>query len=75
MGYTTILCLMNGLWTSTSAFGLQLTYIDNRNYPGGPFQFLQIEFSDPSQVVAIAGYIVANVMADARLVRQFRMLL
>lgn len=69
MGYTTILCLMNGVWTATSAYGLQLTYIDNRNYPGGPFAFLQIEFSDPSQVVALTAYIVANVMADALLVR------
>lgn len=70
MGYTTLLCLMNGVWSATSAFGLQLTYIDNRNFPdGGSFAFLQVEFSDPSQVVAITAYIVANVMADALLVR------
>lgn len=73
MGYTTLLCLLNGVWSATSAFGLQLTYIDNRNFPnGGSFAFLQVEFSDPSQVVAITAYIVANVMADALLVRYLR---
>lgn len=61
---------MNAIWTATSAYGLQLTYIDNRNYPdGGSWAFLQVEFSDPSQVVALASYIIGNVMADALLVR------
>ncbi|KAE9387153.1 hypothetical protein BT96DRAFT_492764 [Gymnopus androsaceus JB14] len=31
--YITILCILDTMWTGVSAFGLQSTYIDNRNYP------------------------------------------
>ncbi|TCD61350.1 hypothetical protein EIP91_008560 [Steccherinum ochraceum] len=67
LAYITILCAMNTIWTATSAFGLQLTYIDNRNYPGGPFAYLQIEFSTTSNVLSLASYIVGNILADALL--------
>ncbi|THH23221.1 hypothetical protein EUX98_g7948 [Antrodiella citrinella] len=67
LGYITILCAMNTIWTATSAFGLQSTYIDNRNYPGGPFAYLQIEFSAPFNVLSLASYITGNVLADALL--------
>ncbi|CAL1714268.1 unnamed protein product [Somion occarium] len=66
IAYTTCLCAMNTIWTGTCAYGLQLTYIDNRNYPGGgPWAFLQIEFSTPSQLLSCASYIIGNIMADA----------
>lgn len=60
---------MNTIWTATSAYGLQATYIDNRNFPGGPFAYLQIEFSTPANVLSLASYIIGNVLADALLVR------
>ena len=66
--YITLLCSMNTIWTATSALGLQLTYIDNRNYPGGVIGFLNVEFSLPSNVASLTSYIVGNVMADALLV-------
>ncbi|KAH8101231.1 hypothetical protein BXZ70DRAFT_117757 [Cristinia sonorae] len=67
LAYITFLCLMNTIWTATSAYGLQLTYIDNRNFPGGPFAYLQVEFSAPSNVLSLASYIAGNIMADALL--------
>ncbi|KAH8101560.1 hypothetical protein BXZ70DRAFT_933862 [Cristinia sonorae] len=62
--YTFILNAMNTIWTGTSAYGLQLTFIDYRNYPGGPFGFLAIEFSLPSNVLSLASLIAGNVLAD-----------
>jgi len=67
LAYITVLCAMNTIWTATSAFGLQSTYIDNRNFPGGPFAYLQVEFSQPFNVVSLASYITGNILADALL--------
>ncbi|KAI0042688.1 hypothetical protein FA95DRAFT_1682387 [Auriscalpium vulgare] len=68
IAYISVLCAMNAIWTGTSAYGLQLTYIDNRNYPGGPFGFLLIEFSLPVNILSLASYIIGNVLADALMV-------
>ena len=65
---------MNTLWTATSAYGVQITYIDNRNYPGGPLGFLQVEFSLPSNVLSLASYITGNILADALLASLFLLL-
>lgn len=59
---------MNTIWTATSAIGLQLTFIDNRNYPGGVIAFLGVEFGLPVNIVSLASYITGNIMADALLV-------
>ncbi|KAG7098817.1 hypothetical protein E1B28_000722 [Marasmius oreades] len=66
--YLTLLCLLNLLWTATSAYGLQLTFIDNRNYPGGVIGFLGIEFALPTNVASTASYIASNLLADALMV-------
>ncbi|KAJ7869020.1 hypothetical protein B0H13DRAFT_1053555 [Mycena leptocephala] len=66
--YLTILCIMNTIWTTTSAYGLQLTFIDNRNYPGSVIGFLDIEFALTPNVVSLASYITGNFMADMLMV-------
>ncbi|KAJ6612722.1 hypothetical protein B0H10DRAFT_2278881 [Mycena sp. CBHHK59/15] len=66
--YLTILCAMNTIWTATSAYGLQLTFIDNRNYPGSVIAFLGIEFALTSNVISLASYITGNIMADALMI-------
>ncbi|CAL1697608.1 unnamed protein product [Somion occarium] len=67
MFHTTMLCAMNAIWTGTSAYGVQITYVDNRNYPGGPFGFLLVESPLPTNVLSNVGYTIANIMADALL--------
>jgi len=68
MAYISSLCALNLIWTATSMFGLQLCYIDNRNYPGGPFAYLVGPFTThPANVLSLASYVVSNVMADALL--------
>ena len=50
-------------------FGLQLVYIDNRNFPGGPFAYLTGPFTThPANVLSLLSYILSNVMADGLLV-------
>lgn len=66
--YLTILCLVNLVWTATSAYGLQLTYIDNRNYPGGVIAFLGIEFALPANIANTASFIAENLLADGLMV-------
>ena len=70
--YITLLCSMNTIWTATSAVGLQLTFIDNRNYPGGVIGFLNVEFGLPSNVASLTSYIIGNILADALLVSLIR---
>ncbi|KAK7680852.1 hypothetical protein QCA50_016162 [Cerrena zonata] len=67
MFHTTMLCAMNAIWTGTSAYGVQITYVDNRNYPGGPFAFLMVESPLPTNVLSNVGYTIGNIMADALL--------
>ncbi|KAI0060432.1 hypothetical protein BV25DRAFT_1955777 [Artomyces pyxidatus] len=74
ISYITVLCAMNTVWTGTSAYSLQATFIDNRNYPGGPYGFLLVEFSLPFNVVCLASYIIGNVMADALLLWRCRVI-
>jgi len=75
LGYITVLCAMNTIWTGTSAYGLQITYIDFRNYPvRGPIDFLQVEFSMPSNVISLASYIIGNVLADILLLWRCRVI-
>lgn len=68
LGYIFILNAMNAIWTGTSAYGLQLTFIDNRNYPGGPLGFLGVEFSISANVLSLASLIAGNLLADGLLV-------
>lgn len=74
ISYITVLCIMNTIWTATSAYGLQLTYIDYRNYPGGSLGFLRVEFSLPSNVLSLAAYITGNILADALLLWRCRVI-
>jgi len=67
MVYIFILNAMNTIWTGTSAYGLQLTFIDYRNFPGGPLGFLGVEFSFTSNVLSLAALIAGNVLADGLL--------
>ncbi|THH32606.1 hypothetical protein EUX98_g1576 [Antrodiella citrinella] len=67
LAYIFVLNAMNTIWTGTSAYGLQLTYIDNRNYPGGPLGFLGVEFSIPANVLSLAALITGNLLADGLL--------
>ncbi|KAJ7457007.1 hypothetical protein FB451DRAFT_1047754 [Mycena latifolia] len=74
LAYITILCILNAMWTGVSAYDLQATYIDNRNYPaatpdapGGPMAFLgTVEF--PFNLVGQVVLTAENLLVDALIV-------
>ena len=69
LGYTTILCILNCIYTGANASGLQQTFIDNRNYPGGPWGYVTTGIlTAPFNLSSECSYFLANLMADALLV-------
>lgn len=68
MIYTTILFILNTIYAACSARDVQLDYIDNRNYPGGPLQFFLATTAIPVNVTAFVVFFIANVLADGLLV-------
>ena len=47
------------------------SFVFNRNFPGGPMAFLEADFSDPVETLGDTAYSLANLLADAMLVRIF----
>lgn len=75
MGYISILSALDTVWTALSTYGLQKTFIDNRNYPSpdpaspsGPIAYLNVEFSLGYNISAQVAFTLGNLMADALLV-------
>jgi len=81
LGYISVLCILDTMWTGVSAYGLQATFIDNRNYPspdgvtpGGPIAFLNVEFTLPFNIVGQIVFTLGNIMADALLLWRCRVI-
>ena len=68
MIYITVLFSLNTIYAACTARDLELNYIDDRNYPGGPLQYFLATFYIPVNTIAVAVFFVANVMADALVV-------
>lgn len=66
--YLTALCALNTVWMGTSMYSLQATFIDNRNYPGGPIGFIGVQFSLPFNIISNASLVSSNILADGLLV-------
>lgn len=70
--YITILCAVDLLWATSVIYGIQLVYIDNQNFPGGPIAYLSGPFvSHPANGLNSASYVSSNILADALLVRRW----
>lgn len=68
MVFITILCALNCIFTAVNAFGLQQVYISSRNYPGGPWAYIQVSGALWFNVTSEAVYFMSNIMCDALLV-------
>lgn len=69
-GYITLLCTLNCIYTGSNASGIQQTFIDNRNYPGGPWGYVTVAIvTAPFNFASEVSYFLGNIMADALLVR------
>ncbi|KAK7691657.1 hypothetical protein QCA50_005056 [Cerrena zonata] len=68
LGYTTLLCVLNCIFTGSNASGIQQTFIDNRNYPGGPWGYVTVGIvTAPFNFTSEVSYFLGNIMADALL--------
>lgn len=61
---------MNGFWTGVTAWGLPFTFVDNRNYPGGPASFIDVEYSTlvPINAASVVIAYLSSMLSDALLV-------
>ena len=66
--YITILFILNTIYAACTARDVQLDYIDDRNYPGGPLAYFLATTAIPVNVIAFVVFFIANVLADALLV-------
>ncbi|KAK7689592.1 hypothetical protein QCA50_007384 [Cerrena zonata] len=72
LGFITVLAALNCAFTGVNAFGLQQAYIDMRNYPGGPWVYLQDSSSGWINIVSEVTFYMSNIMCDAMLLWRCR---
>lgn len=66
--YITTMFIMGTLFMAACAEMTQLSFVDNRNYSGGPAQYESDMFSIPVDNLGNVAYVVANWLADGLLV-------
>jgi len=67
MGYTSLLCATNVITTVTAYIGVEQTYIDNRNFPGGVVAFITASVVLPFDVISTTMPIFGCFLGDALL--------
>ena len=69
MLHSTIVFIMNTLYTASVSRVLELTFVDNDDFPGGPFAYLNLEFFIPINILGSIVFLIANWLLDALMVR------
>ena len=69
MVHTTTVFVLNTLYTAVVSRVLELTFVDNDGFPGGPLAYLNATFSIPINILGVAVFIIANWLLDALMVR------
>ncbi|KAJ7099437.1 hypothetical protein B0H15DRAFT_546800 [Mycena belliarum] len=64
LAYMTCMLLIESLFLAVQARTVQMIYIDNRNYPGGPWQFFLASQSDPVNVIFYATLFLLTFLSD-----------
>lgn len=73
IAFVTIVFALGTIGNAGSARTAQLTWIDNRNYPGGPNAFTVDQYNIPSNIMGDAGFVLASWCQDAYLLYRFLM--
>lgn len=66
--YITLIVLLSTLFMGSLAAFTQLAFIDNRNYPGGPAQYMTDMFSIPVDEVGNVSFVLTNWLCDGLIV-------
>jgi hypothetical protein len=69
LAYITLLLCLETIFEAVQARTVQVVYIDNRNYPGGPWAYFLATQNLPINVLFIAMLFVLTFLADLLVVR------
>ena len=69
LGYITLLLVIETIFAVVQARTVQVIYIDNRNYPGGPWAYFLATQYLPINVMFYATLFVLTFLADLLVVR------
>ncbi|KIL60275.1 hypothetical protein M378DRAFT_14252 [Amanita muscaria Koide BX008] len=64
LAYITLLLGLSSLWASSVTWAVENIYIDNRNYPGGPWSYVLATPNLPEDVILITGVFVLTFLSD-----------
>jgi hypothetical protein len=68
LAYITVIFVIETIFIGVQARMVQLAYIDNRNYPGGPWQYFLASQALPINVVYGATLFLDTFLCDALVV-------
>jgi hypothetical protein len=68
IAFVTLSLALGTLGNAGSARTAQLTWIDNRNYPGGPNAFTVDQYNIPSNIFGDTGFVLCSWLQDIYLV-------
>jgi hypothetical protein len=68
MIYLTLLFTLLFIFMVVQAGAVQMTYIDNRNYPGGPVAYFLASQALPINVIFLATFVLLTFFADSLIV-------
>lgn len=60
--------ILGTIYVASNARTIELGYVRNRNFPGGPAQYSYYIYSEPITIVGLVAFFGANWMCDALLV-------
>lgn len=66
--YISVMFILGTLYVASSSKSAELTFIDDRNFPGGPAAFEIVNFSIPINFMGSVVFVIANWLADALMV-------
>ncbi|KAL0574836.1 hypothetical protein V5O48_007134 [Marasmius crinis-equi] len=67
MAYICVMFVFGSIYLGTTTRTIELAYVLNRNFPGGPTQYDRHIFSEPITVAGLVPFFAANWMSDALL--------
>ncbi|CCM05252.1 uncharacterized protein FIBRA_07462 [Fibroporia radiculosa] len=66
--YATVIFIISTLFMGSQVKFIQLAFIEDRNFPGGPNAYVEDEFSNPTDEIANVCFVVGNWIMDAFLI-------
>ncbi|TFK55089.1 hypothetical protein OE88DRAFT_1642333 [Heliocybe sulcata] len=68
LAYIIVMFILGTLFVSSSSRVAQMTFVDDRNYPGGPEAWQEAAFSIPANLLGNITFTLANWLADALMI-------